>query len=60
MNKNGCRNKQVDEEALLSEIRSALGIGSDGSNGDAQVCDCRIMVSKQGVTVEKKKAMESA
>lgn len=60
VNKNGCRNKQVDEEVMLSEIRSALGIESDNSDGDVQVRDCRIMVSKQGITVEKQMVEETA
>lgn len=60
VNKNGCRNKQVDEEVMLSEIRNALGIESDNSDGDVQVRDCRIMVSKQGITVEKQMVEETA
>ena len=60
VNKNGCRNKQIDEEVMLSEIRSALGIESDNSDGDVQVLDCRIMVSKQGITVEKQMVEETA
>ena len=60
VNKNGCRNKQIDEEVMLSEIRSALGIESDNSDGDVQVRDCRIMVSKQGITVEKQMVEETA
>ena len=59
VNRNGCHNKQIDEEALLSEIRRTLGVEADGADED-MIHDCRIMVSRQGIVVEKQKAVESA
>lgn len=60
VNKSGCRNKQIDEEVLLSAIRSELGIDAGDPDEEKFIRECRIVVGRQGITVEKQQAAEIA
>lgn len=60
VNKNGCRNKQIDEEILLAAIQNASGEEADVLQGNHFIQEGRILVTKQGIIIEKQASIESA
>ena len=60
VNRNGCHNKQIDEDVLLAAIRNASGDEADALQENESIHDKRILVTKQGVIIEKQMAVESA